>query len=910
MKFLPHILILTLFLESNLRAQENYKVSWDYKDLSFKEFVAKTESRLSVKFFFKDEWVADIKLSDFKSCTTLPCILENLFNGTILHYYIDDSGNIVITRNYAVKVLNAPEQREVNFIPSTPNITLAKDQQMEENITVILGNPADKNKPGNVIITGYVTNKETNEPVTGVTVSIKKLSVGAITNEFGFYTLTLPRGVHDITFSYIGMREKKISLNLYESGVMNTAMDSKIIPLKEIFVSDQKNTILQRFEAGAEKINIASFRLLPTSMGETDIMKSLILVPGVQSVGEGSAGFNVRGGSADQNLILLYGAPIYNSSHFFGFFSAVNSDIIKDVTLYKGGIPSRYGGRISSVLDIESKEGNGKEFAGNAGISPITTHLKVEGPLIKDTLTYMLTGRTTYSNWIFGLIKDKALHNSRASFFDLNGKMTYYINRNNKLDLSSYFSHDSFRFSNNTAYSYDNNIFALKWQHFFTTRLFSVFSINNSLYKYDISSFIVPTEAYILSHSINSTGLKADFNWFKSRNEINFGFEVNRYSVMPGSYHPASDSSLIIPNIIGREKAYEGALYLDDKFVLTKFLSVNMGMRLSSFFSLGPQTDYIYSPDYSKSRSTITDTLNFGSGKITSKYAGPEFRASLNFRITDNNSIKLNYNRTRQYIHLLSNSTSISPTDTWKLCDYYLKPVVGDQYAIGFYQMLFKSSFETSVELYYKEIKNMVDFKGGSTLTMIENLEQYMINVKGKAYGLELSLKKTQGKVRYSIGYAYSRTFVKSLARFREEIINDGNWYSANFDKPNDLVITFQYLYSRRLSFSANYTYSTGRPITIPLATYRVNGIKLIQYSDRNKYRIPDYSRLDISCTVSGNLRSHKIAHPNWTFSVYNLFGRENAYSVYFKKEGEVINGYKLSVFGRPIPSVTFNFDF
>ena len=285
-------------------------------------------------------------------------------------------------------------------------------------------------------------------------------------------------------------------------------------------------------------------------------------------------------------------------------------------------------------------------------------------------------------------------------------------------------------------------------------------------------------------------------------------------------------------------------------------------------------------------------------------------RASLNFRLSDKNSLKINYNRTRQYIHLLSNSASISPTDTWKMCDYYLKPEVGDQYAIGFYQMFFRGKYETSVELYYKEIRNMVDFKGGSTLTMVENIEQYLINTRGKAYGLELSLKKTEGKVRYSIGYTYARTFVKSLGEFKEEVVNAGNWYPANYDRPNDLIVTFNYLYSRRLSFSADYSYSTGRPITYPLSTYRIRNILFVQYSDRNVFRIPDYSRLDVSCKISGSLRTNKIAHPNLTFSVYNLLGRENPYSVYFKKVNQVYKGYLLSVFGRAIPSVTLNFDF
>jgi hypothetical protein len=705
------------------------------------------------------------------------------------------------------------------------------------------------------------------------------------------------------------MKEKLINLSLFGTGELNVDMNSVLIPLKETVVSAQKSVTLQRFEVGAEKININSFKLLPTSMGESDIIKSVLLIPGVQSVGEGSAGFNVRGGSADQNLILLYGAPIYNASHFFGFFSAVNSDIIKDVTLYKGGIPSRYGGRISSVLDIGAKEGNRKEFAGNAGISPITTHLSLEGPIIKDTLTYILTARTTYSNWIFSLINDPALHQSRASFYDLNGKITYDLNKNNKIDFSAYTSHDDFRFNSDTVYGYNNNIFALKWRHFFNSRFFSSLSVNRSSYNYDITSNYLASEAFQLSHKIASTGIRADFNWFLGRNEINFGADVTKYTISPGSYLPVNDSSLVVPDVIEKERAWEGALYVDDKFILTDFLSVNVGLRMSSYFSLGPQSVMLYNPEYSKTKSTITDTLNFKPGEVSSKYAGPEFRVSLNFRISDKNSFKINYNRTRQYLHLLTNSTSISPTDTWKLSDYYMKPQIGDQVALGFYEIL-NNNFELSTELYYKEIKNMVDFKGGTSLIMDDNIEKDIINVRGKAYGLELVFKKTEGKLRYSIGYTYSRTFVKSLNNFSDEIINSGKWFPANFDKPNDLVVTFNYIFSRRISFSTNYTWSTGRPITYPIATYRIGDKLMVTYSDRNKYRIPDYSRLDASLRFSGNLKSHRIAHPYWTFSVYNLLGRQNVYSIYFKKEGDVVKGYKLSVFGRMIPSVTFSFDF
>jgi hypothetical protein len=849
-------------------------------------------------------------MSELSGAVTLPDILTQLLRGKSIYYYIDESGNVVFTKNYSVKISDTPLDNGIKYIPPTDYPDSEDNQQTAGNTFVDIGNPADRNKPGNVVISGYISNKDTKEPVAGVTVMIQKLATGTISNEFGFYTLNLPRGIHLLQYSFIGMREKIINMNLNGPGEFNVEMNSMLIPLKETIVSAQKSMTLQRFEVGAEKLNITSFRLLPTSLGESDIIKSVLLIPGVQSVGEGSAGFNVRGGSVDQNLILLYGAPIYNASHFFGFFSAVNSDIIKDVVLYKGGIPSKYGGRISSVLDIGSREGNRKEFAGNAGISPITTHVMVEGPIIKDTLTYLFTARTTYSNWVLSLINNPALKNSRASFYDLNGKITYDLNKNNKIDFSSYYSHDSFRFNSDTVYSYDNSIFALRWRHFFNSRFFSSVSVNNSFYKYDISSDKIPAEAFVLSHKINSTGFKADFNWFLGRNEINFGVDITNYSVLPGSYLPSGDSSLVIPNTIETEKALEGGVYIDDKFTFNNFLSANIGLRLSGYNSYGPSTVFLYDPDRTRSTSTVTDTLYFGKSEATSKYGGPEFRISLNFRINDKSSVKINYNRTRQYIHLLSNSTSISPTDTWKLCDYYLKPQIGDQVALGYYRMLSKNSYEASAEVYYKVISNMVDFKGGTKLIMDENIEKDIIDVAGKAYGLELVLKKTEGKVRYSIGYTYARIFIKSLGKFSDEIINSGQWFPANFDKPNDLVGTFNYLFSRRFSFSSNFIWSTGRPITYPVTTYRISDKLLVEYSDRNKYRIPDYLRLDLSLRISGNLRSHKIAHPSWTFSVYNFLSRQNAYSIYFQNEGGIIKGYELSIFGRAIPSVTFSFDF
>ena len=908
LKILIMLMALTSFC--HIYGQEKKWVATNYRDLSFKEFVVSTQTLMKVKFFYKDEWVKDLRLGDYPESYSLSDVLTDLFRGTTVYFFIDKRGNVVLTKNFAVKVADNSDADEKSFIPPSDYSTPENNRQKSGNTLVEIGNPADRNKGGKVIISGYITDSDTKEPLPGTTIFSQKNMAGAVSNDFGFYTLELPRGINTLQFSFLGMKEKLINVNLFGNGELNMEMKSTLIPIKETIISAQKGMILQRFEVGVEKINLTSFRLSPTSLGESDIVKSVLLIPGVKSVGEGSAGFNVRGGSADQNLILLYGAPVYNASHFFGFFSAVNSEVIKDATLYKGGIPARYGGRISSVLDIGTIDGNPEEFHGTAGISPVTTQLMLEGPLIKDTLSYIFTGRTTYSDWIFNLMKDPTLMESKASFYDLNLKVTYDINKSNKLEFASYISHDSFRFGSDSLYIYNNTIFSLRWRHIFSSRFFSSFDLNNSFYKYDVSSYKHKPESFILSHSINSTDLKADFNWFQGINEINFGLDLRRYSVLPGSYLPAGDSSLVTPDYIDREKAYEGSLYFEDKFKVTDYLSVNAGIRLSSYFAVGPGTVYVYRPGFSKSSSSITDTLNFGHGEVSKIYGGPEIRISFNFRTSGTNSVKVNYNRTRQYLHLLSNTTSISPTDTWKLCDYNIKPQIGDQIGLGFYQVFSNNSFEVSAELYYKKIKNMVDYKGGAKLIMNENIEQDVVNVEGKAYGLELLLKKTQGKLLFSLGYTYSRTFIRSLSTLKEEVINDGDWFPSNFDKPSDLVITLNYLFSRRYSFSANYTWSTGRPVTYPVATYNLYDDLLIHYSDRNKYRIPEYSRLDLSINIAGNLRLHKLANPNWTFSVYNLFGRNNIYSVYFQREGDEIKGYQLSVFASAIPSVTFSFDF
>jgi outer membrane receptor for ferrienterochelin and colicin len=907
------IALITLFLVSlDLICQErDFKITWNYDGQDFNEFVKSAESSLNVKFFYRPEWVKDIRFSKFESIRTLPWLLDTIFKGKKLYWLIDKSGNIILTKDYKVKTPVTRVFTGDSFIPKTDYSIQNDEKKFVENLLMEVGNPAEKNRTGNVLISGYVKSKDSKEPVIGATVFIKELATGTITNEYGFYSINIPRGNYYMRFTYVGMKETAVNASVYGPGKLDVEMKETLIPLKETVVTADRSNVLQRFEVGLEKLNMRTFRLMPTSMGETDILKGMLLIPGVKTIGEGSSGFNVRGGSADQNLILLYGEPVFNTSHFFGFFSAVNSDIIKDVLLYKGGIPAQYGGRISSVLDIISKDGNKQKLTGNAGISPITTHLLLEVPLIKEKLSLVLAGRTTYSNWILGLINNQALRNSKASFYDFNGKLVYDINNNNKLELSSYLSNDAFRFNSDTTYNYKNQILSLKWRHTVNSNLIFFLSAGSSVYNYSLSSKRVAEDAFTLKHNIGYSNLKADFNWYRINNHrFNFGMDINRYNVLPGEYLPASDSSLIATNIIEKEKAIEGALYAEDKIRITDKLSINIGVRFSLFSAIGPHTIMLYDPTQPRTQSSVTDTLNINSGKFYKTYAGPEYRISVNYKLSEFSSLKLNYNRTRQYLHLLSNTTSISPTDTWKLSDYYLKPQIGDQYALGYYLEFPKQKFEMSAEIYYKNIRDMIDFKGGTNLIMNKNIEKDVINVEGKAYGLELMLKKSLGKLNWTMSYTYSRTLVRSITEFSTDAINGGNWFPASYDKPHDVSMMLSFLLTRRFSFSVNYTYNTGRPITYPVAVYQNNNMTLIEFSDRNKYRIPDYSRFDISARISGNLRSHKLANPFWTFSVFNLFGRENVYSVYFKTIGTQVRGYRLSIFARAIPTLTYSFDF
>lgn len=907
------ILILTLLTFTWLTAKaqnDTVRVTWAYAGRSFDELANETEARYHISFFYMEEWVKDLKVPDMGSSPLLTDLLNRCLDSRGLHYSLDKSGNVVLTGTLMIKEFEVSSSDTGKYI-STKKVSEQTPVQRRASSFYEVGNPAEKGRSGSVSLKGSVRDIETGKPIPGVTVFIRDLSRGTVTDESGFYLINIPRGTYNIRYSFLGMKETSITARIYGSGTLEIDMAEDYIPIEGAVITAQREDFVRRIETGLEKINIATSRLMPTSLGETDIIKNMLLLPGVKTVGEASQGFNVRGGAADQNLMLLYKAPVYNPAHFFGFFTSVNSDIIKDLYLYKGGIPAKYGGRLSSVIDIMERDGDMEEFRGKAGISPITAHLLVEFPIIRNKLSLLATGRTTYSDWIMKLVNDPTLQRSSASFYDFNGQLTWQPDKENRIVLATYRSFDSFRLNSDTTYRYYNRIESLSWTRSLSGGKSLSMTVARSDYEYQIGSSSNIQYAFAMKYRLTNTAVKSEFQWSPAeKHRISIGLETAFYNVLPGEIAPTHDSSIVALKTIENDRALETGIFIEDKVTLSDKFAFSAGLRFSLFSAIGGRMIRLYDEGLPRSNATIYDTLFIPDGRFYKTYSGPEYRLSLNYMITGHSSLKISYNRTRQYLHLMTNSVSISPTDIWKLSDYYLKPQVADQVSAGYYLTTSWNNMELSGEVYYKPIRNMVDFKGGALLTMNESIEKDIVNVNGRAYGLELMMKKSSGKFSWSLGYTYSRILLRSNSEFESEEINGGKWFPASYDKPHDLSLTCNFVMTRRLNFSFNYLYSTGRPITYPTGTYTARGLWVIDYSDRNKYRIPDYMRLDVSLRLTGNLKSHKLMNPAWTFSCYNLLSRPNVYSEYFVVTGNSLTAYRLSIFARAISTLTYSFEF
>jgi len=908
---------------SSVSAQDKKLISGDFQGMNFEQFAKSIESKTDFHFYYNisqfDSFTVNLSVNN----KTLNAVLDEVFLHTDFHYSIDPENNVFVIRRYKIdtklpqdffsrkKIRNDSSGTFVLTDYSEEDAQNEKLKSSLENKLYQIGIKTNTIRQGSATLAGYVRDMKTGEAIIGAAIYIDNPPIGVTTDQFGYYSFTLPRGRHSLKITSVGMKDTKRQIMLYSDGKLNIELQEFIASLKVVTVISEKNSNVKGLQMGVERMNIKTIKQVPVVFGEADVLRAVLSLPGVTSVGEASTGFNVRGGSADQNLILFNDATIYNPSHFFGFFSAFNPDVVKDVELYKSSIPEKYGGRLASVLDVTTRDGNKKKFSGAGGIGPLTGRLTIEGPIIKDKTTFILGGRTTYSDWLLKTLPNDDYSHSSASFYDVNLRISHEINAKNNIYLTGYISNDQFKLNNDTLYKYRNKNANIKWRHSFNNKFYGILTAGYDGYEYSISSLHNPVNAYKLAFDINQTNARLDFAYAANASHtIDFGINSIYYQLHPGSFTPQGDKSLVVPEYVQAEQALESAAYLGDKFTISSKFSLNAGIRYSMFNYLGAHNVYSYVPGQPRQENTITDTAFYAKGKNIKTYQGPEYRVALRYSLSDNASLKLSYNTLRQYIHLLSNTTTISPTDIWKLSDPNIQPQTGEQFSLGYYQNFKSNTIETSIEVYYKRLHNYLDYKSGAVLIMNHHIETDVLTTRGKAYGIELMVKKLSGKLNGWISYTYSRTMLQQDDPIAGETINHGEYYPANFDKPHNVNFIGNFRINHRFSISLNLVYSTGRPITLPIAIYDLGGSQRVYYSDRNQYRIPDYFRSDLSMNIEGNHKIKKLKHSSWTIGVYNLTGRKNPYSIYFTEENGTIKGYKLSIFGTAIPSITYNFKF
>jgi hypothetical protein len=767
-----------------------------------------------------------------------------------------------------------------------------------------------------VTLSGSVVDSNNNETMIGVLVEISELKISTFTNEYGFFSLTVPKGFYNLQVSTIGYETKIIEISLQENNKLAIEIKANTKELDAVIINKNPyRTSISKPEMSVNKIAISTIKKMPAILGEIDILRSITTLPGVTNAGEGQSGFNVRGGAADQNLILLDEATVYNSSHLFGFFSVFNADAIKDLKLYKGGIPSRFGGRVASVLDIYQKEGNSKAFNLSGGIGLISSRIMAEGPLVKEKGSFLVAGRSSYAHLFLKLTNNK----NSAYFYDLNTKLSYKLNENNNLYLSGYFGRDVFSLNNSFVNTYGNTVFNLRWNHLFSDQLFSNFSMIYSDYYYGLTLDFV---GFNWDSGIKNYNLKYDFkHYLNDKTKLFYGANAIYYDFNPGKIEPTNSTSGINPDQLDKKYAFEPALYLDVEQQLSDKFSINYGLRYSLFYRLGNQEINTYANNQAVvfnaeqqiyEKTTPIGTVAYGKNETIAKFNNLEPRLAVAYLINDQHSVKISYNRMTQYLHLISNTQSPTPLDVWAPSDNFLKPQILDQIAVGYFSELKDGKYSLEIESFYKKIKNRLDYIDGADLIANNAIEQVILNGNARAYGLEVLFRKNEGRLNGWVSYTLSRSEQQTPGRTNlESGINNGAWYKTGWDKLHNLSVTGMYQFNEKWSFSSIFTLQSGQPVTYPNGQYQYQGITIPTYGLRNENRLPTYHRLDISATLIPSKNKNRNWQGEWVFGIYNLYSRKNAASISFRQNQDSGNNeaVRLSIFGI-VPSVTYNFKF
>jgi hypothetical protein len=864
--------------------------SQDQQKIPLKEAIEATEKKANVKFFYRNEWIKEVLVKrDLPLQELLTTLLKE--NGIGYLFFFDAHYIILFKGNPPVSRVQLQAQKD----------SLSRASSVDD------GEKKDVYK-----VYGYIKDAITGERIVGATVLAEDQMKGTVTNVEGYYSLSLTAGVHRLKITSVSKLATMQGINLTENQRLDVEMYEQTTQLDDVVIMSQgADRNISSTEMSQLKIDIKTLRTIPQFMGEVDVIKSILLLPGVKTVGEGASGFNVRGGQVDQNLILLDEAPLFNSSHLFGFFSTFNPDFVKDVTLMKGGMPANYGGRISSVLDVKLRDGNPTKFGVSGGLGIISSRLLVEGPLGSEKTSFIIGGRYAYPDWIIKKVPDLNVQQSSSNFYDLNFRIRHQFNDKNNVYLSVYKSADEFKFAADTTYGWSTTNATLRWNTTLSASLYANVTALYSNYQNKISGLLA-TKEFDANFGIETKGAKVDLTYAPGvQNRLDFGASFLSYKFNNGKLIPGSGSS-INPVTLQDEYSLETGFYVSDEYKINASLSVHGGLRYSQYSVYGPADVNVYDPTVPMRPSTVTDVKHFSDGDLIQQYSGWEPRFSMKVSLDPTSSVKISYNRNLQYLQLISNTTAVSPLDLWKSSNYHVKPQIGNQVALGYFKNLQQNRYEISLEGYYKEVENLVEYKDGANLFMNPYLESALLNAKGQAFGVEFMMRKKEGKLTGWFSYTFSRSFKLVNGGTPEETLNQGKRYPSNFDKPHDLTIVANYAFTRRLSLSANFTYSTGRPITYPQSVYMLDGYAVSQFSERNQVRIPDYHRLDISFTIEESLKRTKKWKGSWTFSIYNVYGRPNPYSVFFKPQynGFQTQSFRLAVIGTIFPSVTYNFKF
>ncbi len=749
-------------------------------------------------------------------------------------------------------------------------------------------------------VNGTIRDKQTGEILIGANIKIAKLAgLGAVSNAYGFYAISAEEGKYTLVVSFAGYVNDTISLNLTKNTELNIAIVQFKSQLEEVVVSTRKkNENITKAVMGVQKLSINEIKNVPVLFGEKDVLKTIQLLPGIKSAGEGNSGFYVRGGGSDQNLILLDEATVYNASHLLGFFSTFNSDAIKDITVYKGGMPAEYGGRLSSVVDIKTNDGSNQEFGVSGGIGLISSRLNAEGPIVKNKGSFNISARRTYADLFLALSKDSSIKNNKLYFYDLNGKANYKINDKNRLFLSIYNGRDNLGFGGRFGIDYGNTTAALRWNHIYNSRLFSNTSLIYTNYNYKIK-ITSGNNNLLITSKIRDFNVKQDFQYYVSgTSKVNFGLDFIHHNLLPGSV-TASQLSSFNNTELQTRYSVESAIYASREWSATEKFNLTYGLRVSMFNALGAGDFYTYD-----AAGNVKDTTTYNNGQIVKTYINLQPRLAASFKLNDKQSIKLSYNRNAQNIHLLTNATSANPTDLYVGSSNNIKPEIADQISVGYYQNFKENAYEFSAEVYYKALQNQIDYKNGAELRANENVESQLLYGKGRAYGLELFFKKKYGKFNGWVGYTLSKT------ERQFDQINNGEWYNATQDRTHEVSVVGIYQASKKWTVSATFVYYTGNAVTFPSGKYNVNGQTVFYYTERNRYRMPKYHRLDFGATLQGKKTAK--TDRSWTFSLYNAYGRENAFAINFQEDpnnAAKTQAVQTTLF-RWVPSITYNFKF